>query len=135
MAVNTPKQSMSIKELEKQLRLCEKDLEAAIQDFSPFDQDQRIRWRELTRKCLRIEQELSLAKGEETACYFEWPVQWDTGAPIPYLLSGESRVFLLYYASEIVSDYDNYVVKIIDQIDSDSELVALVEFNQCYDFT
>ncbi len=60
---------MSFEELEAQERRASRD-------------DRVAAW----QAALYAERALSLAKGEETALACEWPVRWNTGAPLP--LSG-----------------------------------------------
>jgi hypothetical protein len=69
--------------------------------------------------------------GEETASPIDWPLPWDTGAPMPFVLAAD-RTFLVYYASKIMPNYDKSRVKLIGEVDSEN-LVALVEFLACYD--
>jgi hypothetical protein len=68
---------------------------------------------------------------EERAICIDWPVPWDKGAPLPFLLAS-SRVFLIYNARQVHSSYDRTTVRIVDESNLESK-VALVEFLMCYD--
>jgi hypothetical protein len=67
----------------------------------------------------------------EVAVEIEWPVPWCTGAPMPLILAAD-RVFLIYYATEVVPNHNKSTVKVFDEIKS-RHPVALVEFLRCYD--
>jgi hypothetical protein len=44
----------------------------------------------------QAERALAAAKGEEYALPLEFPVRWDTGAPLPHLLQSDERTFLFF---------------------------------------
>src|SRR5262249_28882577 len=80
---------------------------------------------------LHLERELAEAKGEEHAVPLDFPFQWDTGAPLPYLLQNDNRCFLTFYVHEPDPDWDGTYVTVKDPGDQSVESLALVEFVGC----
>jgi hypothetical protein len=78
---------------------------------------------------LHAERALSLAQGQETALPCEWEAPWETGAPLPHVLSSGWRTFLLYVAHEPDPDWDGSYVR--EMRTMDIHRIALVEFRQC----
>jgi hypothetical protein len=81
---------------------------------------------------LQAERALSLAQGEETALACEWEAPWETGAPLPHVVSSGMRTFLLYLANEPDPDWDgSYVTEMRTM---DIHRIVLVEFVGSYTF-
>lgn len=80
---------------------------------------------------LRLERELAAARGEEHAVPLEFPVQWDTGAPLPPLIASDYRTFLAFYVRDVDPNWDGTYVTIKDPGDGSVETLALVEFQNC----
>jgi hypothetical protein len=78
---------------------------------------------------LQAERALSLAQGEETALPCEWEAPWETGAPLPHVISSGWRIFLLYMAHEPDPDWDGSYVR--EMRTMDTHRIALVEFRHC----
>jgi hypothetical protein len=72
---------------------------------------------------LVAERRLAAARGEPHAVPIEFPVLWDTGAPLPHLLKNEHRTFLTFLLPERRSDPE--------VIEDPSESIAVVEFQRC----
>lgn len=68
----------------------------------------------------------------EHASVIDWPVRWDIGAPMPFVISSGSRTFVVYYATPNMPPADPEIVKIIGDIKPESP-VALLEFLGCID--
>lgn len=81
---------------------------------------------------LALEREVALTKGEEAALLIEWRPQWDTGAPLPYVLASGSRTFLVYRIREPDPAWDGTYANLVDPASEDSEPLAIVEFRRCY---
>ena len=86
-----------------------------------------------SRKIL-LERKVALLKGEETAVGCKWDVLWDTGAPLPHIVSNGNKVFLIYYIGEHNPDWDGTTCKVIDPAQEIIRPLALVEFKQCVNF-
>ena len=56
-------------------------------------------------KCVRLERELALSRGEEAAIKIPWELPWDTGAPSPHVLTSGRRTLLFYYIAEPDPDW------------------------------
>ena len=78
----------------------------------------------------QAERALALAKGEETALLCEWEIPWDTGAPLPHVISSESDTYLIYLADEADPSWDGTSTTIAHA--TDVQVVALVRFTHCY---
>ena len=76
-----------------------------------------------------LQRNFSLEKGEETAVLIEWKYPWDTGAPIPHVISNGHRVFLVYYVIDIDPNLDETYMNVHDPSSDKEKLIALVEFN------
>lgn len=80
---------------------------------------------------LEAERNLAAAKGEEHAIPIEFPVRWDTGAPLPYLLQNDYRTFLAFFLQTVDPDWDGTYVNVRNPGSELSEKLALVEFERC----
>lgn len=127
---------MNIERLEIKLNECREDLKEKSQRFTSqrFTIEDRAKWKKQHHKCLEIEREIAMLGGKETALPIEWSVKWDVGAPLPHVMSGSGRTFLIYYAFRTKLDHDKRLVKIVDDINEGTDSIALVEFLTCYDF-
>jgi hypothetical protein len=54
-------------------------------------------WLAAQAALLEAERALAAAQNEPHAVPIEFPVQWDIGAPLPYLLQNEDRTFLVFF--------------------------------------
>lgn len=80
---------------------------------------------------LSCERALSAAKGEEYAAPIDFPVQWDTGAPLPYLLQNDYRTFLIFFLRDEDPNWDGSYVTMRAPSDPAGPRIALVEFKHC----
>jgi hypothetical protein len=90
-------------------------------------------------ECLELERKLAKLNGDPYAVPYDWPVRWDIGAPLPIVLSGEGKVFLIYFVSVVNSNYDPLRVKFLEgtypensQMAFNEKWLALVEFRNCF---
>lgn len=51
---------------------------------------------------LQAERNLAAAKGEQYAVPIEFPVSWDTGAPLPHLLQNDHRTILTFFLRTLI---------------------------------
>ena len=80
---------------------------------------------------LQAERNLAAVKGEEYAVPVEFPVCWDTGAPLPYLLQNDYRTFLAFFLRDVDPNWDGTYVTVRNPNSGLSEKLALVEFERC----
>jgi hypothetical protein len=80
---------------------------------------------------LDAERNLAAAKGEEYAVPVEFPVNWSTGAPSPYLLKDEYRTFLTFFLQVDRGPNWDGTLTVRNPSDGWSERIALVEFERC----
>jgi hypothetical protein len=89
-------------------------------------------WNAAVADQLRLERELSLARGEETAVLVDWQPRWDAGAPLPHVMSSAHRTVLVYLISEPDPSWDGTTVNVVDPTSPEERSLALVEFTRCY---
>jgi len=80
---------------------------------------------------LVAERELAAAKDEPYAVPINFPVQWDTGAPLPYLLQSDYRTFLVFFLRDTDPDWDGSYVNIRYSDSPSPSSLAIVEFKRC----
>lgn len=80
---------------------------------------------------LRLEREFAAARGEEYAIPLDFPVRWDTGAPLPQLLRNDYRCLFTFYVREHNPDWDGSCVTVKEPGSGEPESLALVEFTGC----
>src|SRR5690348_16951769 len=77
---------------------------------------------------LETERALAAAQNEPHAVPIEFPVQWDTGAPLPYLLRNDHRTFLVFFLRDADPAWDGTYVNVRHADDLGSGNLAVVEF-------
>src|SRR5258707_851658 len=80
---------------------------------------------------LEAERALAAAQNEPHAVPIEFPVQWDTGAPLPYLLRNDYRTFLVFFLRDVDPEWDGTYVNIRHADDPSPSNLAVVEFERC----
>ncbi len=80
---------------------------------------------------LRLERLVAASKGEQYAEACDFPVRWDTGAPMPHLLTTDGRALLAFLVSEPDPDWDGSYATAKSPADPGPEPLALVEFSRC----
>ena len=119
--------------LEEKLKKSRERLEKAVKNLAQKHIGGEIEeYQAAQEENLSLKRELSLAKNEETPILYDWPVKWDTGAPIPHVISSGHKAFLIYYTGEIDPEWDSTYVKIIDPAKEELLPLAVVEFIHCY---
>jgi hypothetical protein len=81
---------------------------------------------------LEAERALASKQGEPYAVPVEFPVQWDTGAPLPHVLMNDHKTLLLFLLNESDPAWDGSYVNIVSPNTSEPESLALVEFMACH---
>ncbi|HEY9685241.1 MAG TPA: hypothetical protein V6C86_26945 [Oculatellaceae cyanobacterium] len=86
---------------------------------------------EAREKLLKLEREFCASRNEEYAESIDFPIQWQTGAPLPHLFSNDYKTFLIFMVNEDASQSaDKYAT--FEQLGSEPiESMALVEFCNC----
>ena len=101
---------MSINKLEKELEAAKKRLEQAngIDEFKLAH-----------TTVLSLERKLAAERMEEFADTIDFPVKWDVGAPMPYLIANGLHTILIFYKQD-------------ENLENDGvESIALVQFYRC----
>lgn len=80
---------------------------------------------------LAAERALAAAKGEEYAVSIDFPVLWDIGAPLPYLLRNDNRTFVVFFLRDVDPSWDGAYVNIRRPDSPTAQKLAFVEFERC----
>jgi hypothetical protein len=80
---------------------------------------------------LQVERKLANARQEEHVIPVQFPVRWDVGAPLPYLLCNDYRTFLTFFLPIDDPDWDGTYVTIRSPDDDSPARIAVVEFHHC----
>ncbi len=133
---NMDKSNTSIDELEQASRAAKERSERASRSlssdfsFSGKGPAWEEYWR-AHREQLSAERALAAARGEEYAIPVDFPAQWDTGAPLPYLLQNDYRTFLTFFVKEHDPNWDGSYVTVRTPSDPSPSRIAVVEFKGC----
>lgn len=118
--------------LKKQLSKANKRLDKAIAALAPKHKGGEIEEYEAAQEeVLRLERELAKSEGVPFAIPFDFPVKWDVGAPLPFILCNDYKTFLTFYISEPDPNWDGTYVNIVDPSSSEPSSLCLVEFKHC----
>ncbi|AUX44323.1 uncharacterized protein SOCE26_057870 [Sorangium cellulosum] len=80
---------------------------------------------------LALERRVAAAKGEPHAVPLEFPVRWNTGAPLPHLISNDHQTFLAFRIRVPDPDWDGSYATARSPDAVTVEPLALVEFQRC----
>ena len=126
---------MTIPQLEAALGMAQQRFDAAIKALAPKHKgSEREEYQVANTAVLALERTLAEAKGEQYADVSDFPVQWDTGAPMPHVLANEHRTFLIFHVREIIAGLDGTTVAARNLADDRAQTLALVEFERCVSF-
>lgn len=118
--------------LEKELKAARGRLKAASAALaSKHDGGEVEEFHAAHEQALRIERALADSRGEPHAVPFGFPVKWDVGAPLPFLLCNDNRCFLTFYVSEPDPNWDGTSVEVIDPASPEVVSLCLVSFKNC----
>ena len=87
--------------------------------------------RAASNEVLSLEREVAAENNEEYAVRIEFPVEWDTGAPLPHLFINDYRAYLCFYIRKHDSNWDGTYVTVVDPKAETPVSLALVEFKSC----
>lgn len=120
-------------DLEQRLKAAQERLHAATKALAPKHRGGE--WEEFHAAravVIAAERELAASKNEEHAVPLDFPVQWETGAPLPHLLTNDHRAFLIFLVRTVDPNWDGTYVTIKDPASAQHESLALVEFKRCH---
>lgn len=118
--------------IEAQLAQANIHLKAAIAALAPKHKGGEVEeFHAANDEVLRLERELANSRNEPYAVPCDFPVRWDVGAPLPFLLCNDDRTFLTFYVSEQNLSWDGTRVKIVDPASTEEVSLCLVKFNGC----
>jgi hypothetical protein len=88
-------------------------------------------FRAVGQEVLRLERALAASRNEPYAEPFGFPVKWDIGAPLPFLLCNDYRTYLTFYMRDQDPDWDGTSVKIVNPASVQDAALCLVSFERC----
>ncbi len=124
--------SENLRAIELQLAEAHVRLKAASSALAPKHQGGE--WEEYhaaNGEVLRLERELAESGNEPYAVPCDFPVKWDMGAPLPFLLCNDYSAFLTFYVSEPDPDWDGSYVNVVDPASLEDVSLCLVTFKYC----
>ena len=124
--------AVDIPQLETALREAQERASKALEAFAPKHRGGELEGFMASRAAvLQAERNLAAAKGEQYAVPIEFPVSWEPGAPLPFLLKNDYRTFLTFLVRDIDPNWVGSYVSVRDPNSNLNERLALVEFEQC----
>jgi hypothetical protein len=98
-----------------------------------LNSDTMAAWRGAWQEQLRAEGDLAAARGEQFAQVIDLGLRWDSGAPLPYLVSDRSRAFVVCLVGRSDPGWDGTHVRVVSAGDGQESLFVVVEFVGCRD--
>lgn len=80
---------------------------------------------------LKAERELAAARGGQYAQVIDLGLRWNTGAPLPHLISDGSRAFIVCLADQPSPDWDGTYVTVVSPADARASLLVVIELRGC----
>ncbi len=118
--------------LEERLAQAKHRLKAATAALAPKHKGGEIKeFRTAHDEVLRLERAVADSRNELYAVPCDFPVKWDIGAPLPFLLCNDYRTFLTFYISEPDPDWDGTYVKVVDPASAEKVSLCMVTFKNC----
>jgi hypothetical protein len=123
--------SVSLTNLQSALKAAQMRLECAVQALAPKHKGgEREEFAAAQEALLAAERALAAAQSEPHAVPIEFPVQWDTGAPFPYLLQNDYRTFLVFFLRDVDPGWDGTYVNVRRADNPSPSNLAVVEFKR-----
>jgi hypothetical protein len=124
--------SVSLTDLQGALKAAQIRLESALQALALKHKGGELEeFAAAQEVLLEAERALAAAQNEPHAVPIEFPVQWDTGAPLPYLLQNDYRTFLVFFLHDVDPEWDGTYVSIRRADNPSPSNLAVVEFKRC----
>ncbi len=121
-----------LEQLQEALQLAQKRRKAAAMALAPKHRGgEWEEFRSADEAVLAAERALAAAHGQSYAVRFDFPLLWDTGAPLPYLLQNDYRTFLIFFVSDADPSWDGSYVNVREPGSSAISKLALLEFKGC----
>jgi len=98
---------------------------------SNLSRDTMAAWRAAYSGQLQAERELAAARGEQYAKVIDIRHRWDTGAPLPHLISNGSRAFVVCLADQPDPHWDGTYVTVVSPDDTHASLFVVIELWGC----
>jgi hypothetical protein len=118
--------------LEQQLAEANRRLKAATAALAPKHKGGEIEeFHAAHAEVLRLERALAESRNEPYAVPCNFPVKWDVGAPLPFLLCNDYRTFLTFYVREVDPNWDGTYVNVRDPASTEAGSLCLVMFKNC----
>ena len=114
------------------LNIARKRLKKAF--FALSSKDKSKGWEEYNAAradVLSLERQLAKDSNLEYLESFGFPVEWNTGAPTPQLLTNRNHTFLVFYVKAYDPDWDGTYVKVMNPKSDKVEQIAIVDFQGC----
>jgi hypothetical protein len=130
--VNQPNKAIAALEID--LQAAKVRVEAAWKASAAKFQVNNAEWIEYHsayREQLTCERDLAALKGEEHAIPIEFPAQWETGHPLPFLMKNDHRTFLTFFLKEHWLECDGCSITYHNPPETSSSRIAVVEFKRC----
>lgn len=119
-------------DLEQRLAAAKARRDAALKALAPKHRGgEWDEYRSAQKALLAVEREVAASKNEEYAVPLDFPVQWNTGAPLPHLLVNDHRALLMFLVNVPDPNWDGSYATVKDPASEQRESLALVEFNRC----
>jgi hypothetical protein len=98
---------------------------------SSLRKDTMQAWREAWQQQLQAERDLAAARGEQYAEVIDIGPRWDTGAPLPHLVSNGSRAFVVCRARAPDPGWDGTYVRVVSPADEHPAPFVVTEMWAC----
>jgi hypothetical protein len=128
----TPTNSGSVSELKSHLKRANERLQRAMKALAQKHKGgENEEFIAAHSEVLVYQRQFAAAKGEEYAEELDFPVKWDTGAPLPHLLVNDHTALLAFLISEPDPNWDGTYATMKSPSEGRAEPLGLVEFEHC----
>jgi hypothetical protein len=116
-------------DLEQRLAAARARRDAALKALAPKHRGGELEeFRSAQQALLAVEREIAASKNEEHAVPLDFPLSWNTGAPLPHLLVNDHRALLMFLVNVPDPNWDGTYATVKDPASELPESLALVEF-------
>lgn len=123
---------MTQRHLESMLEAATTRLHRAVEALRPRHRGGEIEeFKQAREAVLTAERDLAAARGEPYVVPFAFPVEWDSGAPLPVMLVSDQKTLLLFRVRVPDPAWDGSYATPVGLGDPESERLAFVEFRSC----
>jgi hypothetical protein len=123
---------MTAEKLQRELQKAREELSVAAAALAPKHKGgEWERFQDAQERCLTLERDVARALGDECAVEVEWELPWDTGAPLPHVLSSGLRTYLIYLVRKPDPNWDGSYATAVVPAALIKRTIAVVEFERC----